>query len=101
MAKLVVLYFIVLNILAYMLFGVDKYKAVRAHWRIPEATLLLFAVLGGSVGALVGMRLFLHKTQKNKFRIGVPVILLVQAALACWLCLSAPPAFLAVSFVAA
>ncbi len=69
---------VLLNLYAFVLFGLDKYKAQKGAWRIPEARLLWAAGLGGSVGALLGMAVFHHKTRKNKFRIGVPVILAVQ-----------------------
>ena len=64
-------------------FGVDKQKARRNKWRIPEKTLILSAVIGGSVGAILGMRFFHHKTRKARFAIGVPVILLVQIGVVC------------------
>ena len=63
--------------------GADKQKARRNAWRIPEKTLILSAVIGGSVGAILGMRFFHHKTRKAKFAIGVPVILLVQIGAMC------------------
>lgn len=71
---------LLLNLYAFCLFGLDKYRAKIGAWRIPEARLLLAAALGGSVGALLGMGVFHHKTRKNKFRWGVPAILLVQLA---------------------
>ena len=73
-------YLLAVNILAFVLFGADKQKARRNAWRIPEKTLILSAVIGGSVGAILGMRFFHHKT---KFAIGVPVILLVQIGAMC------------------
>lgn len=76
-------YLLAVNILAFALFGIDKQKARRNLWRIPEKTLLLSAVIGGSVGAILGMRFFHHKTRKPKFAVGVPVILLVQIAAVC------------------
>ncbi len=71
-------YLEIINLLAFVLFGVDKYRAKRGRWRIPEATLLAAAVLGGGIGALAGMRLFHHKTRKPRFSVGVPVILAMQ-----------------------
>ena len=71
-------YLLAVNILAFVLFGVDKQKARRNKWRIPEKTLILSAVIGGSV-----MRFFHHKTRKARFAIGVPVILLVQIGVVC------------------
>lgn len=76
-------YLLAVNILAFALFGIDKQKARRNLWRIPEKTLLLSAVIGGSVGAILGMRFFHHKTRKPRFAVGVPVILLVQIAAVC------------------
>lgn len=75
-------YLVLINGIAFVLFGVDKRRARRQQWRIPEATLLGFAALGGSIGALLGMRLFHHKTRHPKFFVGVPVILGLQIALA-------------------
>ena len=74
-------YLLAVNILAFVLYGIDKEKARRNAWRIPEKTLILSAVIGGSAGAFLGMQFFHHKTRKPKFAVGVPVILLVQIAL--------------------
>ena len=79
---LIIYYLIGINVLTFLAFGLDKWKARRDRWRIPEATLLLLAVLGGSVGALLGMCVFHHKTKHLKFASGVPLILLAQVALA-------------------
>lgn len=73
-----VYYLIGINILTFLLFGIDKRKARKDLWRIPEGTLFGFAICGGSIGALLGMHLFRHKTQHRKFTIGIPVILLGQ-----------------------
>lgn len=67
-------YLIIFNIAAWIMYGLDKWKAKSGAWRIPERTLLLTALAGGSVGALAGMLLFHHKTRKPKFMIGVPVM---------------------------
>lgn len=67
-------YLIIINIAAWIMYGLDKWKAKSGAWRIPERTLLLTALAGGSVGALAGMLLFHHKTRKPKFMIGVPVM---------------------------
>ncbi len=77
-----VYYLIGINVLAFLAYGLDKWKARRDKWRVPEATLLLLAVLGGSVGALLGMCVFHHKTKHVKFAFGLPLILLAQLALA-------------------
>jgi uncharacterized membrane protein YsdA (DUF1294 family) len=71
-----------INVLTFLLFGIDKYKAKRSKWRVSEATLVGFAVVGGSVGAWLGMEVWHHKTQHNKFRFGIPLILLAQIAAA-------------------
>ena len=76
------IYLIVINILTFLIFGIDKWKAQRGKWRIPEATLIWMSIIGGSIGALVGMYLFRHKTQKRKFNLGIPAVLLAQAILA-------------------
>ena len=68
-------YLIIINIAAWLMYGLDKWKAKSGAWRIPERTLLLTALLGGSAGALAGMLLFHHKTRKPKFNVGVPVML--------------------------
>ena len=67
-------YLIIINIAAWIMYGLDKWKAKSGAWRIPERTLLLTALAGGSVGALAGMLLFHHKTRKPKVMIGVPVM---------------------------
>ena len=69
-----------MNIVTFVLYGVDKLKAKRSKWRVSEATLLLFAVLGGSVGAWLGMKIWHHKTQHKKFKYGLPLIILIQIA---------------------
>lgn len=71
-----------INLLAFVLFGLDKWKARRGAWRISENALMLLAVLGGSLGALAGMRVFRHKTRHRKFSIGVPLLLVLDVALA-------------------
>lgn len=78
-------YLIAVNVLAFSVYGMDKRKAKANQWRVPESQLLLLAVIGGSVGALLGMRTFHHKTRKPKFYIGVPVILGLQICLVVFL----------------
>ena len=70
----------IINIITFFVYGLDKLKAVNHWWRIPEWVLLGLAVAGGSVGAYLGMQVFRHKTLKPLFRFGVPMIILVQAA---------------------
>lgn len=79
--SLIMYYLLAVNVVAFAAFGIDKYKAKRGLWRISEATLLLLAVVGGSIGALLGMRIWHHKTQHAKFRYGLPPIILAQIAL--------------------
>ncbi len=76
----------VINIIAFILYGVDKHRARHQRWRISEKTLIGVAVFGGSVGAILGMYFFHHKTKHWYFRYGLPVILIVQVALAWMLC---------------
>ena len=78
-------YLLVVNTLTFLLYGIDKYKAKKARWRISEATLLMMAVVGGSIGAWAGMRLWHHKTMHKKFKYGIPLIILLQVALAFYL----------------
>ena len=82
--KTIILYLIAINVVTFLVYGLDKWKAMRDAWRISETTLLLLAAAGGSVGALLGMQIFRHKTKHVKFTVGVPAILLVQVALGIW-----------------
>jgi cold-shock domain protein len=71
------LYFIAINLLTFLLYGLDKYKAIRREWRIPERALLLMAFVGGAFGALSAMRIFRHKTRKGRFRLMIPLFCLL------------------------
>ena len=73
-------YLILINALGLVLMRIDKKKAMRHQWRIPEATLMTVAALGGSVGSLAGMYLFRHKTKHPKFYLGIPALLVLQLA---------------------
>ena len=75
---------IAINIVTFAVYGIDKRRARRGAWRVPEKTLFLLPLLGGSLGALLGMRVFHHKTKHWYFVWGIPAILLVQTALAAW-----------------
>ena len=77
---MLIYYFLAVNVLTFVVYGVDKWKARRGRWRVPEASLLGLAAVGGSVGAWLAMQLFRHKTQKKKFRYGVPVLFVLQVA---------------------
>ena len=74
-------YLSAINVVTFVLFGLDKYNARKGNRRIREVTLMAMAALGGSVGAWMGMRLWHHKTKHRKFRYGIPLILLLQVAL--------------------
>lgn len=76
-----ILYLVVINVVAFLAFGLDKLKAKADAWRIPEKTLLGLAIIGGSVGAILGMRTFRHKTRHKQFSVGLPVILALQLIL--------------------
>ena len=81
MAETLLYYLIAINIVTLIVYGIDKVKAMKGKWRISEATLLLLAIIGGSVGAWLGMKTWHHKTMHKKFKYGLPLILLVQIAL--------------------
>ena len=70
--------FFLLNLITFIIYGIDKFKAKKAKWRISEATLILLAVIGGSIGAWLGLQVWRHKTQHKKFFIGIPMILTLQ-----------------------
>ena len=75
-------YLLAIDAVAFILYGIDKYKAKKNQWRISEATLLTMAAIGGSIGAWVGMRIWHHKTMHKKFKYGIPIIIIMQVALA-------------------
>ena len=83
--QILFIYLAIINAIAFLLMLVDKYKAKKNLWRIPEKTLMTVAIIGGSIGAYAGMRLFRHKTQHPKFYIGIPVILAMQLMAAAYL----------------
>jgi len=76
--KILCVYLLIINAIGFILMLVDKIKAKKNLWRIPEATLFLTAVIGGSVGSLLGMHIFRHKTKHIKFIVGMPLILAAQ-----------------------
>ena len=83
---IIIYYLLVINAVAFFVYGIDKLKARKDWWRIPESTLLLLAAIGGSIGAWLGMKAWHHKTMHRKFQYGLPVIFLLQLALAVYLC---------------
>ena len=76
--QIAVIYLIVINILGFLIMGLDKHKAKMAERRIPENTLFMFTILGGGVGTIAGMYVFHHKTKKMKFKVGMPLILILE-----------------------
>ena len=76
-----IIYFLVINMIAFVLYGVDKRRAIKDKWRIPEATLIGLAALGGGIGAFLGMITWHHKTKKWKYRILVPAFIIVWIAI--------------------
>ena len=85
--KLFLIYFLIVNAAGFLSMLLDKHKARKNLWRISESTLLTIALLGGSIGSLVGMYLVRHKTKHFKFTLGIPLILIGQILLALWMLL--------------
>ena len=84
---ILLLYLLIINLITFTVYGIDKRRARKDRWRVPEKTLFLLAILGGSIGAWAGMRVFHHKTKHWYFRFGIPAIFVLQvvlAALAVW-----------------
>ena len=75
---ILLIYLSVINLVSFACFGIDKSRAKRSRWRMSEGSLISLAIFGGSLGALLGMHVFRHKTQKPKFSIGIPLILVIQ-----------------------
>lgn len=85
MTEVVLIYLLTINALGFLLMTVDKYKARKNLWRIPESTLMTIALIGGSIGSLMGMYTVRHKTKHLKFTLGIPVILVLQIVVVFWL----------------
>lgn len=81
MFKVSIIYLFIINLLGFFIMFIDKQRAIHKEWRIPEKTLLGISILGGTIGMLIGMSSFNHKTKHKKFTIGVPFILLIQIGL--------------------
>lgn len=78
MPVIILYYLIAINLITFLVYGIDKFKAKKNKWRIPEATLLLLAVIGGSIGAWLGIKVWHHKTIHKKFKYGIPLIISLQ-----------------------
>lgn len=78
---LLTVYLLAINLVTFLVYGADKRKAKKDRWRVPEKTLFLLAIIGGSIGALAGMYVFHHKTKHWYFRFGIPAILVLQIVL--------------------
>ena len=76
--KNIIIYFVIINLLGFLIMYIDKQKAKKGHWRIPEKTLFIITALGGGIGTIAGMYIFRHKTQKIAFVIGFPVITILE-----------------------
>lgn len=76
-----IIYFVIINVVTFFMYGIDKWRAKRSKWRVSEATLIGMAIIGGSIGAWLGMKVWHHKTLHKKFRYGIPVIMTAQIAL--------------------
>lgn len=74
----ILIYLLVVNIIAFLMMGFDKHEAKKGNWRVSEKTLFMLVVLGGSIGGILGMFTFRHKTKKWYFRFGFPIILILQ-----------------------
>jgi len=79
--NIALIYIATTNVLAFLLYGIDKHKATRSKWRISETALMMLAIVGGSVGAWLGMKVWHHKTMHKKFKYGIPFILMIQLGL--------------------
>ena len=73
---------VIINIVTFIIYGIDKYKAKKGKWRIPENSLIGLAIIGGSIGAYLGMRVWHHKTMHLKFKYGIPLIIVIQLGIA-------------------
>ena len=81
MGVYILYYLIAINVIAFLTYGFDKFKAKKGKWRIPESSLLLLAIIGGSIGAWLGIKVWHHKTLHKKFKYGIPLIVIAQIAI--------------------
>ena len=85
MNSLITYYILGINAITFIIYGIDKLKAKKGKWRIPESTLLLLAIIGGSIGAWFGIKVWHHKTLHKKFKYGIPLIVIAQIAIAVYI----------------
>ena len=85
MSNVILIYLLTVNAIGFLLMTVDKYNAKKNLWRIPESTLMTVAIIGGSIGSLIGMYTVRHQTKHLKFTVGIPVILVLQIAAVIWI----------------
>lgn len=83
--KNIIIYLLIINLVSFLSMGIDKWKAKRGAWRIPEQTLISMVLLGGGIGGIIGMYMFRHKTQKPRFYIGFPMILISEIIIAVYI----------------
>ena len=86
--ELLIFYLLIINAATFIIYGIDKWKARHDRWRVPESVLIFLALIGGSPAAILAMRMFNHKTNKNKFAFGIPIILFLQLAALIFYCCS-------------
>lgn len=79
--EMIILYVLIINLIGFLIMGLDKFKAKKGFWRTPEKTIFTITLLGGGIGTVTGMYLFRHKTKKMKFTIGLPTILISEIVL--------------------
>lgn len=77
---ILLIYLLIINIIGLAAFAIDKIRAMERRFRIPESVLFILAIIGGSLGCIIGMHLFRHKRRKFKFSFGLPMILVIQVA---------------------
>lgn len=85
--KILTIYLVTINVATFFVYGIDKWKAKQSMWRVRETAQMLLALLGGSIGAWLGMKVWHHKTLHKKFRYGIPLIIIVQLAVLVWIML--------------
>ncbi len=86
MIKIVLIYLFFINFIGFSIMLVDKKRAIHKEWRVPEKTLIGISIIGGSVGMILGMFTFRHKTKHLKFLLGIPVIIIIQFYIVIYLC---------------